>query len=296
MSVNITPALIAGAQVYNAPLVATPINTCKSPTENAKVVPMTFTATASVAAFYADLSSGNPPPLSQVASIYVDAINSTSDVTILFPDTGYQFRVTAGNQQLVPAITGTGLPKFYVIFGNNTPIAGDTANVFLFNIFIPEFGGGNFINAIIANVPLDVTIINTPLTDIRQTVQPVFFSTVGSKPGISGNQCFLSGLSVFTNAHASDGTASGSCSIEIYDDAAMTILLFRWFFTWVSYITAAGVQVVDPGQNICCLNGLNIISSLTAGAGNSKFYVKVAGDPWVDGEVNVNLIGGTLVA
>lgn len=136
----------AGAGNYSVPTVAKPLNLCKPPQEGLKAVPMQFTFSQYVS-WLVDMAVGAPnPPLSQIAALYVDATQSTHDVLITFPDTGYEVRVGLGNAALVPAITGTVSPKFYVTILDNINLISlpgvnstDIVNVTALNQFVPEF-------------------------------------------------------------------------------------------------------------------------------------------------------------
>lgn len=152
MTISIDPALIANAQPVPPLGQAIPINLCKPPKEGLKVVNFQVSplgAPINTTALLVDMAAGNPnPPLSQVGSIFIDAINSGSDVSVLFADTGYRVRIAAGNSALIPAITGISWPKFYVIFDVANAQTSDIANIFVLNQFVPEFVSDNFIKAI----------------------------------------------------------------------------------------------------------------------------------------------------
>lgn len=144
--IPLNPVVAAGAGVYPAPTVATPLNLCKPPVEGLKCVPMQLTF-ATYVSWLVDMSNGAPnPPLSQIAALYIDATQSTHDVLVTFPDTGYECRVGLGNAALVPAITGKVSPKFYVTLLDNInlistpgPNSTDIVNITALNQFVPEF-------------------------------------------------------------------------------------------------------------------------------------------------------------
>lgn len=139
MSIPITPSLVANAIPYFGPFVAVPMNTCKQAPDGFKAA--NFQVTFNLGAdnpYLVDMGIGNPPPLSQLAALYVDAVNCSVDVIVLFPDTGYQIQISAGNSGLYPVFTNTGTPRFYVIAKQSAQSL-CTINFFALNQFVPEF-------------------------------------------------------------------------------------------------------------------------------------------------------------
>lgn len=137
MSIPVPQSLVTSAATYNAPSTAIQMNLCKPPPEGLRAVPMQFLFSANNN-WLVDLSLGSPaPPLSQCCSLYIDAINSTQNVTILFPDSGFEVQCAAGHGLLCPVLTGMVLPRFYVFVPATN--ATDIVNIFAINQFIPEF-------------------------------------------------------------------------------------------------------------------------------------------------------------
>lgn len=137
MTIPLNLSIVTNAVNYPAPTIAFAMNLCKPPQEGLKAVGMQF-GFADNNCWLVDLSLGNSePPLSQFCSVYIDAINSTQQVLILLPDSGYQVPCAAGFGLLAPIITGLILPKFYVYVPNTNPT--DIVNIFALNQFIPEF-------------------------------------------------------------------------------------------------------------------------------------------------------------
>lgn len=137
MGIPINPALTNNAAIFPANYSAISMSVCAAPKEGARTIPIQVDFSSS-ANWLIDLSSGIPP-MSQLSSIYLDALNSVNNITIVFADTGYQVQVNAQKSLLFPVFTGNGtLPKFYVSVNGGVPTS-DVANLQLLNFFIPEF-------------------------------------------------------------------------------------------------------------------------------------------------------------
>ena len=140
MPININPAMIAGAFTFQPPVTPIVDLICKPPLEGSRVMSFTINGTQSTTGAYnVNLTQGTPQALfSQIACMMIDALNSASDITILFPDTGFQYTIPASDTRIFPVVTN-GL-QFYVIFNyNSAPFnAGDSVNVYCFNHYIPN--------------------------------------------------------------------------------------------------------------------------------------------------------------
>lgn len=138
-AIPVDPSLIANAINASFNLSAIPMKVCTMPPEGAKCIPLQFLF-GNNTVWLCDLAIGQPP-VSQIAAMYVDAINSSYDIIVVFPDTGYQVKVQAGNSLLCPVFTGSsGLPKFYVVLNSTgTLSASSVCNIILLNIYIPSF-------------------------------------------------------------------------------------------------------------------------------------------------------------
>lgn len=143
MPIPVDTSLVANAIPFVGPFIATPMNVCKTPPDGFKAV--NFQVRFNLGAdnpYFIDMGIGNPPPLSQLSAIYIDATNCSVDVIILFPDSGYQVQVSAGNSGLYPVFTNSGTPRFYVI-AKQTVQGLCVINVFAMNQFVPEFANLN---------------------------------------------------------------------------------------------------------------------------------------------------------
>lgn len=137
MGIPVNPSIVAAALPYTAPLVGFAMPLCQSPTEGLKGVGMQFGFSANNN-WQVDLSLGNPtPPLSQCCALFIDAIDSTQAVTIVFADSGYRVPCAAGRVLLAPVLSGVALPKFFI--GLPATSGSDIINVIALNQFIPEF-------------------------------------------------------------------------------------------------------------------------------------------------------------
>ncbi len=142
-AIPINPAAISGAAAYTASGNAFPINTLNQPpaNEGPKGLSMQFTFNQKTA-WLVNFPNNPNPPMSQIASLYIDATQSQFDVTILFPDSGYSVRINALGARMIPVITTrrTGsLPSFYVLLDSSDQLSDSVVNIIALNQFIPEF-------------------------------------------------------------------------------------------------------------------------------------------------------------
>lgn len=286
VNIPITPSLIAGALPYGVPTTASPINICKQPKEGVKCVSMQF-GFSTTPVWQVDMSVGSPnPPLEQVASLFVDTSNSTHDVNILFPDTGYQVRVPQGGSQIIPVITAKQHPLFYVILDSqNLVSATDMINIIALNTFIPEFTTSGFLNA-----------IDYGYTDLFQ-LKPFFtqsssFRTNPTFPGLIGNN-LIPATSWFVTGFFVSCAGIVAGSTNIYDfvliDGGPTpgtgTPIFRKAFT---------VDTTPKDLDIVNISGLNYQSKNTGGLYANLLLLSGIGDI-SDYIFRVNAYGGILV-
>lgn len=305
MGITINSALTHNALNYNTPLSATAMNLCKQPPEGAKCVPMQFSPGGLpgnlIGSFLVDMGTGSPPPLSQVAALYIDASASTSDITILFADTGYEAKCPAGGSTLVPVLTGTGLPKFYVIFGNNAIFnIADVANIFALNIFVPEFSSNVAVNAFISGT----TAGFAKGAFFVQPTANVVAVTLPGGGGIQGyggyvaTQTFLTSLEINGTIYSTDGNTYDGI-ISVYENqappvpapSAPTVLMYEF---------AVIITPVKTHYKIANISGLNYITTKVAtNFGNHQLVARLADPsgailPNIAGTLYLNFMGGVL--
>lgn len=145
MTIPLNIPSILNAVPFQGPRTAIATNFCKQP-DQAKIVPMQFVF-AVRPSWQVDLSTGTPnAALEQLSALYVDASQSTHDIAIIIPATGFQIVVGAGKTAYFPVLTGKDTPPlFYVVLNDNGATnATDICNVFAMNFFIPGFTGAEF--------------------------------------------------------------------------------------------------------------------------------------------------------
>jgi hypothetical protein len=280
----ITPSSITGAAPYAVPLAAytsdlseKPINPqTGKPQKGANYVPMQFNF-ASYPAWSVDLSAvSSIKPFTQCASMYVDTLNSTHDVTILFPDTGWQTRVPFGATAMINPLTTKKIPFFYVILdsGNSTN-ASDIVNVYAIDTFIPPSFTSNYQRSV--NYGYSSMFSLTP--EFTQSTAFYGFqnSTGGTFTIINHTQWYITGITGSLQGF-SNGTDSGGYTVSI-NDAGTTFILYQ-----ISWVTT-GALIIPPS------GGLNYISS-----GNGPCTYTITGSGVVNGFImGLTLFGGVLV-
>jgi len=145
MPIPIQP-ISANAVPYTSQIAARGMNIFNRAKEGAKVVPLSFSF-ASNPAINVNFNTNAVSIISQIACMYVDASLSTHDIVIYFQDTGFSAHVAQGTQQMIPCLTGTGVPSFTVILDDNGQTnATDTCNIFCLNEFLPDFSTSSYQN------------------------------------------------------------------------------------------------------------------------------------------------------
>lgn len=158
MPISINPALISGAMTAQSPVSSVPLKLCGLPKEGTKCLPMQFKF-GPQKVWLVNIAIGQTTQaLSQICSMYMDATQCSRPITVLFPDTGYQVTVGAGDSKLVPVLTNATPPLFYVISdSNNSFSTADIFELFLLNIFVPEFSSDTFIDSIMFGLNKNVS-------------------------------------------------------------------------------------------------------------------------------------------
>lgn len=275
-AVPINSPLLSSCGMYQTPTTAKSSKLCREPAEGFKFVPMQF-AFNEKPGWLVDLSVGSPnPPLSQCCALFVDTSNCQNDVNILFPDSGYQVRVKLGGGQLVPVLTGTVLPKFYVLSDNGGNTNSDICNVFAMNKFVPEFQASNYVSSIAYGYGQYFSL--QPLFAQSVSLTATFDSfPSGGVNVINHTQWYLNNLQVDVNI---EGPADAVAVLQLFDD---TTEIYRFHFT----VGAAEIMVGQLVQ----ISGLNYISS-----GNGPLVAKIpAASGFSSLEVTFNIAGGILI-
>jgi len=204
MPVPINPNTVANARpLPQGNWGAIPIDMCKTAPDGMKCLPIQIPYNLGGSPdFIVDLGAGNPPPLSQICSMYVDA-RYCDDILIIFEDTGYQIYIEGGNTQLFPVITGKGTPRFYVISPNGQSQLTNVANIFALNQFVPEFGLQQFLSSDIfgttasginrSTVPIS-SYIKTSTINLTVAAQSIHPTLLSSNIVVNGLQIYLYAL------------------------------------------------------------------------------------------------------
>lgn len=311
MSIPLDPALIAGAVIFQPPLVATSLNTCKPPKEGLKSISMQMKPSSSNPSFSVDLGQGAPNlSISQLCSIFIDATGCNGEISVYFPDTGYIATCPPGTSKLVPVFTGLQVPKFYVI-DNAPPLLGnDVVNIICLNQFIPEF-----IGAVETVLVLNETIgkKNVPKLLGRQSfVQPFIdtfnlFGVTGSGSvtvvpdpilGLSNacQQLFITEIDISCTAQTTDGsTQTGNVTLVDLNNPTYTVN-GRTYGS--SSFIGGGQFILTPTlarHNIIKLSNLDYISSEFANPNSELIQMLFGG---VTNKIaitwSINIFGGIL--
>lgn len=126
---------------YPPPFIAVPAPALNIPSEGAKCVPFKLdwsTLPAGKNAFDLNLElQGVSPPISQIASVWIDNTQSNQNVTLIAPDTGFEATCPARASGMFPVLTN-GLELYFArLVFPSTPVAGDITNVYFVNQFMP---------------------------------------------------------------------------------------------------------------------------------------------------------------
>lgn len=167
MAVPLPPALTLNLTPANVPTIASSLTLCKMPREGLACLPVSLSPTTDGMTFYNNFSlnlnvGGPAEPLSQISSCIVDASNSSCDITISCPDTGYKRTVSAGDTETIPIYTSVTPPQVYVNFDIAKASTADVANIFLLNQFIPDYTPLQIIKAVEYAYSGHLTLLDPP--------------------------------------------------------------------------------------------------------------------------------------
>lgn len=143
MSISQNSILISGAVAYPVNNSTLGVISNILPPEGEKCVPMQFTF-QETAIWFVDLSIAlTSNKFSQLRSMYIDATQSSHDVIVYFPDTGFEAVCRAGYSNLISLINVRYGYKFYVsLVGQvNDPIS--VINLIPTNVMLPPFNTFN---------------------------------------------------------------------------------------------------------------------------------------------------------
>lgn len=183
------------------------------------------------------LSGNSPVALSQIVALVVDNGRSGSDVSFVFPDTGFELVVAARNQGIYPVFTNALM--FYAVAGN--AIAGDVTVLQILNSMPPPI-------PIVASVAQNhAAVSGIPNGNGSNQLIP---------PGINGT---LNTVNISIDASSSAG---GSFNLTLQDGAGHIL--------WLNaYTVPSGaplqLQVNLPGLALRFQNGVSLIASSVTG-------------------------------
>lgn len=277
-TIPIAPSSIANAGVYQTPTNAIPVPLCTAPKEGVKCVPMQFSFNQKTA-WLVNMAQGSPsPPLSQICALYIDATQSTHDVNILFPDTGYQARIELGGSRMIPILTNA--MTFYVILDSSGVTSNDIVNVFALNQFVPEFSAHEFENFISYGYGKNFSLVPS-FNQSQQFYKQVNNPTPAAKALlINATQWYITAMSISITGNTTDQAIVGyTCYLWQNGN-----VLFSYDFPM-----EAIQRVVLP----FIMTGLNIISDPV---GALYGYIDGAhGVANIDNTVTFNIMGGVLI-
>lgn len=198
-------------------------------------------------------------PLKKISNIYIDAIDSTHDVIIYFPDTGYRCRVGAGTCFLFPSLVTRGSQEFYIQLLGNATSPTDIVNVFALDSTIPFFdtlwqypdglngnkstwmfvGKGNlFPGARFFNVTFywsdGAVVLITPAPGFKTVLKHVnlSFNLVGKSPTITGSFLIIqlqiveatAGITILTKNYSNTSAFdNGTICQDFFEDDFLNI-------------------------------------------------------------------------
>ena len=212
--------------------------------------------------------------LSKVSSIYIDATNSTHDVTVLFPLTGFQTRIMFGDSAMVPILTTTASPKFYVILDDgNVTNATDTVNIFALNFFVPPYETNTYQRSIGYGYGQMQSIVPVLAQSTSFTVNGV--ANAGAATIINAHQWYITSMNINTLL-TSSGSTNGF-TVQLYDNGT-------------PFWSYSGAVSGEQGFLLSDVAGLNYVSS-----GNGNLTGTLTGT-LASGGVTFNIGGGILVS
>lgn len=285
--IPINPSLISGAALYTTPLAAVNSKINNQPIDPQTGKPQTYLRFVPMQVKFnnfpvqlIDLSNVSPHiPFTQIASMYIDNTQSDHDVTIMFPDSGWQARVGFGDAAMLNPITGQTNPKFYVILDSgNTTSATDICNIFAVDTYIPPSLTSIFDRAVAYGYGEFFSLVPS-FTQSKAFSKGEIGSTADITV-INANQWYITSLTI--DIAGTTGNVNEVYLYTLIDDGDGS-LIGQWLFT----LTAQEMR-----QNIVTLGGLNILS---AGGGKLRGHLDGIG-AIISFSCTINVGGGILVA
>lgn len=277
MPAPIVPPSITNALPYSQPLTAQNLTIC----DGLQGVSMTFAFNQNPVSQVTMSSTSPQNMIQQIAALYVDASQSTHDISIYFPDTQFMTRIAFGKSQLFPVLTTKKSPPiFYVLLDDNgNTSASDICTVIALNKYVPEFDATSFQDYIAygygANFELQPTF-----------TQSAIFSSSGAFGGylsnvtiISASQWYVTGIQISIAGFIGDSGYTVSATLT--DSGSGDHLDFG--------INTTGTGVGGPNVE---LSGLNWKS---AGGGSLLFRINQLTNAIHQGTVFCNILGGILM-
>lgn len=243
MSIPIDQTLIANAVPFSLQSNPITMNTLHPLRSKLQGIPFQITSTGGNVKFV-NITLASTTPFAQLAAIYVDATLSDQDITIIFPDTGYEVKTNAGNGKLVPIFTGTNAnAPFYVIFGlgalTNTYV-NSKVNIILLDQFVPEFDFNDVIKANIQGPNANATgFVSFPA---RSFAESIVIAVTETNKFLGNTGKFLTGLEIKMACQTGGGTYVRQ--IYIFPSSAAGAPLGQPIFTFPALITPT-LAVID---------------------------------------------------
>lgn len=280
MPAPIIPPSPNGLPTYQTPLVGSNLTIC----DGLRGVSMAFNF-KTTAGWLVPLNSTVPSnTIDQVAAMYIDASQSTHDISIYFPDTAYSVRVAFGKAQLVPILTKKTLapPNFYVLLDDNGLTSQtDTVNIIVLNKFVPQFEATSFQDYISYGYGQLFELQPAFTQSTTFCVQADFNAMMSGITIINATQWYISGVQL-SMRQVSSGSASLQ-TLSLLDN--LNNLLVSGF---LCPSTSASADVL----NFWNMEGLNIVSS---GAGKLTGIIHTDSSPLASGTFFFNIFGGILI-
>lgn len=218
----------------------------------------------------------NTSNFSNIAALYIDNTNSSHDINILFPDTGFQTRVNFGNTALIPILTSNVNPRFYVILDSSGATSStDMCNIFALNQFVPAWGTTEF-----------QRVVSYGYSSLFQ-LQPTFTQSesfniqspdVNDRDLITANQWFVTSLDIDLVASSAPDGIYQMDLLDATDNSVWKSFLFvlTGTGTYHKLISLAGLNKISKG-------GGSLVSHITSPGGIANI------------DIAFNIDGGILV-
>lgn len=142
MPIGFNPSLYQ-LSAYTAPLIPRPVKICTTAKHQSQILQLTldWVTVAPTFAVQVNLNQGHPGQVltGGIQGVYIDNTANSTDLILVFPDTGYLVLVPVNESRFFPVFSNTNIVNIYNGTVGNTLAAGTNVNIIFTNFLVDSF-------------------------------------------------------------------------------------------------------------------------------------------------------------